>query len=424
MQARLAEADTLVAAGVATAMAIFGLTQVDSPGGPRITSRWAPWLFYAAVGWCVLAKGLIGPAFIFGGCGMWLLVNRDWRGLRFFISPIGILLALGSVLPWIVLVKIRCPAMFDNLVFHHFGRFQGQFGTHAGRFGYFYLVPLLVLPWTPFVFLALWRLVRSGEFRDRRWVFLTCWFVPGMALLSWSSFKAKHYTIPLLPPLAVLAAVGGFDYLRHRYALGQRLRALLPLGIVVGCVAAAAAVELQHVTAAHAKAALVGLIGVGVLAMSYFESRRQAAWQLGAMFATAWLVAVGVQLFVMPVHDSYSAQTQLAQRVNDAVAPNQSLYMLDLPENQITYYLRPQVIRLDRLPEFELRVAEAASDWLFVLAPLRVAEKLARTGETHEIARCSQINSYLTERDRLVFLKFKRSETAQRTSAGESKKLE
>ena len=100
--------------------------------------------------WCVLAKGLVGPAFIFGGCGLWLLVNRDWRGLRFFLSPIGILILLGSVLPWIVLIRIRCPEMFDSLVFHHFGRFQGQFGTHAERFGYFYLVPMLMLPWVPF----------------------------------------------------------------------------------------------------------------------------------------------------------------------------------------------------------------------------------------------------------------------------------
>jgi hypothetical protein len=53
-----------------------------------------------------------------------------------------------------------------------------------------------------------------------------------------------------------------------------------------------------------------------------------------------------------------------------------------------------------------------------------VAEKLARQGETREIARCSQINSYLTERDRLVFFSFERSETAQRAIVGESKKLE
>ncbi len=202
------------------------------------------------------------------------------------------------------------------------------------------------------------------------------------------------------------------------------MRLLLPMAFVVLCAAAAVGVEVSQMSAAHAVAALVGLIGAGVLAMSYFESRRQPAWQVGAMFATAWLVAVGVQLFVMPLHDSYRAQTQLAQQVNDVVAPHQPLYMLDLPDNQITYYLRPQVVRLDKLADFGPRVDAASNDWLFVLAPLRVAEKLARTGETREIARCSQINSYMTERDRLVFISFKRSQAAQRTPGTESKRLE
>ena len=90
--------------------------------------------------------------------------------------------------------------------------------------------------------------------------------------------------------------------------------------------------------------------------------------------------------------------------------------MLSLPDNQITYYLHPQITRLDQPKKFEPMAPKAANDWLFVLAPLHVAEKLARQGETREIARCSQINSYLTERDRLVFLSFKRSETARRTA--------
>ena len=157
--------------------------------------------------------------------------------------------------------------------------------------------------------------------------------------------------------------------------------------------------------------------------MLYFEGRRLAAWQVGAMFATAWLVGVGVQLFVMPGYDSYRAQAQLAQRVNGVIPPEQPLYMLDLPDNQITYYLQPPIVRLDKDGEFDARAATSSNDQVFVLAPLSVAETLARRGETREIARCSQINSYMTERDRLVFLSFQRSETA-RTEAREPVKLE
>ena len=81
-------------------MAAFGLSQVDGPRGRRITGRWLPWLFYAAVAWCVLAKGLIGPAFIFGGCGA--VVAREPRlasGCDSLLSPFGILLALAACCP-------------------------------------------------------------------------------------------------------------------------------------------------------------------------------------------------------------------------------------------------------------------------------------------------------------------------------------
>ena len=315
--------------------------------------------------------------------------------------------------------------MFESLVRHHFGRFQGQFGTHAAKFGYFYLVPMLVLPWTPFVGAGLWRLVRSGEYRDRRWMFLACWFVPGMALLSWSSFKAKHYTIPLLPPLAVLAAVGWFEVAAVSPSSERcgRVRRC-PCSWWSGAWPASWPWSRAISTAMHAVAALLGLMLVGLLVMFYFEWRRQAVWQLTALFATAWLVAVGEHLFVMPVHDSYRAQAELADNINHVVPSGQSLYMLELPDNQITYYLHPQVVRLDLQAEFTRDVSAAAGESTFVLAPLRVAEKLRHAGEVQEIARCSQINSYLTEADRLTFFRFKRAETAQCSPAPGVKKLE
>jgi hypothetical protein len=224
--------------------------------------------------------------------------------------------------------------------------------------------------------------------------------------------------------LAVLASIGLFDYLRHRYRLSPKWQRLLPYSAVVFCAVAAVVVEWKQLTTAHAMAGLAIVVALGLLAMIYCEERRLAAWHLGAMFATVWLAAVGVQTFIMPVYDSYRAQTELANQINQAVTPGEQLYMLDLPENQITYYLRPHVVRLDRVADFNPELAGAPGQDVFVLAPLRVAEELARRGETKELARCSQINSYLTARDRLVFLKFGRALAAQKSDRGQPKKLE
>ena len=412
MQARLAEADTLMAAGVAGALAIFASVHLEGPSG-RLRSRWAPWLFYALLGWCVLAKGLIGVSFVAGACGLWLVVTRDLRVLRFLLSPIGIAIFIGMTLPWLLAADAKCPGFIDAQIHHHFGRFSGGMDRNAPPLSYFYFVPLLMLPWTPLVVIGAVRVARTGAWQDRRWWFLACWFVPGMALLSWSVFKSKHYTIPLLPPLAVLAAVGAVEHLRWRYSLAQPRILAWAMLTIVGFTAAITAVELNHTKHAHAISSLLFVALSGVLAMQWCEHCRWPARHLGAMFATIWLVAVGVQLGVMPAHDSYRPQTEMAHRIEQLMPLGQTLRMYVLPENQITWYLHMPIERRDRGAGLVEELEAKATEPLYILGPLHLEQALAQHGTSQELVRCTGLNSYLTERDRLVFFRWTPDKTAR-----------
>jgi 4-amino-4-deoxy-L-arabinose transferase-like glycosyltransferase len=414
LQGRLAEADTLLCAGVMIAMAVFGLTVVPGPR-PRLDARWAPWLFYASLAWCALAKAGIGIAFVLSACAAYCLLTRDRRALRFLLDPIGLaVFAVGS-LGWLALAVWRCPLVWDAMVLHHFGRFSGQQGHHEPLLAYFYLVPMMMLPWTPFVGMGLATVLRKGAAADPRWRFLACWFVPGMCLLAASVYKSRHYPIPLLAPLTILASMGLVEYLAMRYRAQRPRRGLLAALTVVGSAGAIIVVEQLQIKGQHAFAGLIAVLGVGMLAAIYCEARRKPVWQVGALLGTVWCVAVGVQLWVIPSHDSYRHQVELAARINHAVPAGKTLYMLHLPDNQITYYLQPPLKRVDTETYFTAQAEREAPREYYILAPIHVAEMLAGLGESSILDRASDINSrYMTERDRLTFLVWKPSPAAAR----------
>lgn len=78
-----------------------------------------------------------------------------------------------------------------------------------------YLVPFMLLPWVPYAAGAIISRLRGSIRFEPVWLFFACWMTPGMVLLSLSTFKAKHYTMPLLPPLVVACAVGLHEYLKR-----------------------------------------------------------------------------------------------------------------------------------------------------------------------------------------------------------------
>lgn len=392
--ARLAEVEMLLTLAIAGAMACFLLACVDSPRG-RSRARWLPWVFYLCVAASFLLKGLVGPIFVFGACGAYILWQREWSGLRFLLSPIGIGLALAAVLAWAIPAYLRYPPYLDMLVLHHFGRLKGELGGGKDPFYYLYSTLLVVLPWTPAVLWGAVQVVRRGGLREPLWRFAICWIVPGLLLLHASTYKASHYLSPLMPPLSLLGALG----LMHFVSLFRRRSwtyfALRAVPAVAGCAAGAAAVILLQTDDSVMIAILLAVLGLGLLATIIFESRGQRRAYLLAVFALVWLVAAGAFWGVLPHHNSYSDQTALARRINARVPAGAPLYTVGLWEDQIVYYLQPTLIRSSVR---QLAAADRDADSLYVLAPEKRAEELALAGEVRQVDQCPTMKWYLAER--------------------------
>ncbi len=401
--ARLAECDMLLIAALTGAMYAFAAANVDSPRG-RTPARRVAWLFYLCVALAYFFKGLIGISFIFSGCVLFLLVNQDLKGLKFFWSPTGLFICAASVLGWFVAACVQYPPFLDDQIAHHFGRFQGEMGGSKDPLFYLYSVLLITLPWAPLMIYGLVRGVRLGLYAEPFWRFAACWALPGMVLLNLSVFKSKHYAAPLAPPLTIIGACALVHYLQQRHRFAGWRQAVAAVASVAGCAVAAAVVWKAQPRGAQAVVALIGVLAAGLLAVIYFEYKRRLAAQLAAIFSLCWLISFGALNFVIPHHDSYRDQTELAQRINEITPANAPLYMLDLPENQIAYYLQAPLVRHDNPSKF-LSAPPRDQRELFVLAPEYLTKELKQIGKVEPLDRCASINRYLTPKQRLTLVK-------------------
>jgi len=193
-------ADSALLAGFA--MAYYGFALVLRR--PVLGGFWIG----TGVGIGFLADGVLAPA-VLGAIALLLpALGRDWR-TRSYGTALAV--AAAAALPWLaiwpLLLYQHSPELFrwwwwnENL-WYYFGR---QSGSRTGILYY-----LGILPWYAFPawLLALWTLWRArGPGLARPAVVLpVVGFIVTLAVLSASSEARELYALPLLPPLALLAA--------------------------------------------------------------------------------------------------------------------------------------------------------------------------------------------------------------------------
>lgn len=154
----------------------------------------------AALGLAVLAKGLLPLALAAP-----LALRIRW--FRDLLRPRVLLPFFAVALPWYLLCYARNGAVFihDFILVHHLERFT-QTGLQHVQPWWFYLprLPALLLPWAP----LLVAIRPRAAWEDMRQRFLVGWIGFGLFFFSASTNKLPGYLLPLLPPLAILMALG------------------------------------------------------------------------------------------------------------------------------------------------------------------------------------------------------------------------
>lgn len=177
------------------------------PYRPTAAWRWSA-LAWAAMAFGVLTKGPIALALPLLVAIPYALWRRSGRALW---EPVGPLLFVAIVLPWVLAVSRRIPDFLQYaLVTETFVRLTTDQLHRTEPLWYF--GPILLagaLPWTVVV-LAGWREARplrtSAGAIDARTVFLLLWIAIPFVLFTLSQSKRPQYMVPLVPAVGLLVA--------------------------------------------------------------------------------------------------------------------------------------------------------------------------------------------------------------------------
>lgn len=219
--------DIILTLPITAALASFYV--FDRRRSQGISSSLPLLLFYFFVGVSLLAKGLIGILFPFAIVGLYHTVS--WRlpsrtlALSFFW---GTLLAVAVSATWYMPMYTRHGYGFVDEFFlqHHFQRFTSNKFQHPQPFYFFFWVlPLMTIPWLPFFGAAVVSRVRdlfpsrgmpasrdpATALRNFAWA----WLLVPLGFFSVSGSKLPGYILPAVPAAALIISLYLFPQLQR-----------------------------------------------------------------------------------------------------------------------------------------------------------------------------------------------------------------
>jgi 4-amino-4-deoxy-L-arabinose transferase-like glycosyltransferase len=297
----LALPDLPLAATFTLAM-LLGLRWVSTNRRAYLLGAWL------CLGLSVLAKGLVPLMLLLP----FLWYARDRLPAFFHPAAVGVFLLTAA--PWYVLCAMRHGSEFLAEFFwrHHLERFAGG-DIHHPRPFWFYLpiLPAAIFPWTPWLL----PLLRPNFYRDSRRRFLGLWVLFGLLFFSASVNKLPGYLLPLLPALALLAAMAMVEIRDARLLLAATLALLLLVPLISRTLAPALAVGLSRAPIGGWQwpfAIAIGSLG-GLVWLLEQTGRRRAAVLLAVTATTLGMVFLKVQ--ALPEVDRWASARPLWEQV-------------------------------------------------------------------------------------------------------------
>jgi 4-amino-4-deoxy-L-arabinose transferase-like glycosyltransferase len=298
-EATIAKTDAMLLAAVCIAQTAFIYVFADAERGKR--GWFWPALFWFALAAGILLKGPIAPMIV-GLTGAVMFFRRPNLGwLRAFRPLAGLAILSLTVLPWALAIGVATEGRFfteaigDDML----AKVSEAQERHSGPFGYHFLLAWFLL-W-PAAGLIVPGVAHAIATRAAwpSW-FLIGWIVPSWLVFEATATKLPHYTLPLYPALAILAAraaavgvAGRRRFVRRAGAAIYLLGGVLVVGLVV-----ALPILLAGERPSWMLLALAGLIAAAtaVSAREFWQGRSYR----GGIFAcfigagVAWTLLEGV----------------------------------------------------------------------------------------------------------------------------------
>jgi 4-amino-4-deoxy-L-arabinose transferase-like glycosyltransferase len=360
LMAQVLTTDMLLASFVTLALFSFFLAWRD--GG-----IWR-WIFFAAMGLGILAKGPIGAALPIAVAAVFLWWRSELAaGIRKLRPISGFILTLAIAAPWFVAVAIRVPGfIWFYFVGEHLRRFFQASYSH-GEPIYFYL-PVLLIGLMPWSLMSAAILRRDSQNSARSFCLVASIVV--LTVFSLASAKLIPYILPAMPPLAVLLAdaiISRVETASRTSGLRFTAAAVSLLGVGALIVAALAHhFHGQYLMLARAALFAIGaILLVGGLSTAAMIRRNRIAPELGSLAVTIALALIAgtyARIAVEPMRSYAELSRSVAAQAPDASLICYHRYIQSLP-----FYARRRVILVGQRSELGFGAARSADahDYFF-----------------------------------------------------------
>ncbi|CAJ0781994.1 Undecaprenyl phosphate-alpha-4-amino-4-deoxy-L-arabinose arabinosyl transferase [Ralstonia psammae] len=352
-------------------MALGALLLAQHPDATRAQQRGWMWACWASMALAVLSKGLIGvvlPGFVLV---VYTLVARDWALWKrlHLVSGLVVFFAVGA--PWFVLISMRNPEFaWFFFVHEHFQRFTST--VHNRNAPLWYFVPLLVagfLPWLAQLPGAARLAVTRGETASngfRPTLLLGLWAILIFAFFSISDSKLPGYIFPVIPALAVLAALVLERTSQHAWR--WQLRAFLALALI-GLAASGYVATMSSDMYANAvfsrfamflAVAFVAGAGFTWLALRLAERRFESV----LAFACAWFLTFTVAMLGHEAFGRSMSGIDLVPAVKPWLKPDVPFYAVERLDHTMPFYLSRPTIMVQEPDELAFGVEQEPAKWV------------------------------------------------------------
>jgi 4-amino-4-deoxy-L-arabinose transferase-like glycosyltransferase len=232
---------------------IFDLTQSrEEAKAQNFTKILSLVLFYFFIGAALIAKGLVGIVFPLAIVAFYYLLSRKFPSKTFIFS-----LFWGTILSLIVASAWYLPMYRANgwkfvdefFIQHHFQRYTSNKYQHPQPFYFFFWVlPLMTIPWLPFFFASIWNLIKrifsrkDAENAENKnlpisssplLLFSIAWLLVPLVFFSLSGSKLPGYILPALPAALVLTTDSVWRFVNKSRARRIFVQTIAALTLVI-----------------------------------------------------------------------------------------------------------------------------------------------------------------------------------------------
>ena len=191
-------------------------------------------MFYGAMAFAVLTKGLIGVVLPGGTALLHLVITKDYRRIPGLFNPLAVALFFAVTVPLFWITCRANPDFFDFFfIREHFLRYTTT--IHNRYEPAYFFIPVIIaafIPWSGLLANSFMKFFDEDISRNDR-VFLALWFALPFVFFSFSGSKLIPYILPCMPPLAVMAgaSLAGLDVKGFRTFMITSLVVLVPVAL-------------------------------------------------------------------------------------------------------------------------------------------------------------------------------------------------